>query len=577
MKGRGAKGLVFFLVAALVAGGVLAGLPGGAEAAKSTIYDVEILNTDNGWDVTDPTANNESPSISVASMNKGAPGEPVVTANEGITFQMEVTGKAKTERVKIAGKKVKATYYPVTIKKKSFEAPIGRSETISDGEVYEIETTTVMAKDAKGKLYISDTDVDVSQVMKGKKPKTKIGDGTADPAGSLLIDISTKSTQKTRGMVVMTEKSTSTWTTGTSSILIEGSKSALEGMAFPDDSSGLLPTPLVGVPLDLEAGTGTLVSTLGIMNMKMMMGKIDILRGQVWVMNITGPPMVLDGVPAGVPAGVPGEAEAVPGKAEGVLVPGKYNVEILNTDNGWDVTDPTANNESPSISVASMNKGAPGEPVVTANEGITFQMEVTGKAKTERVKIAGKKVKATYYPVTIKKKSFEAPIGRSETISDGEVYEIETTTVMAKDAKGKLYISDTDVDVSQVMKGKKPKTKIGDGTADPAGSLLIDISTKSTQKTRGMVVMTEKSTSTWTTGTSSILIEGSKSALEGMAFPDDSSGLLPTPLVGVPLDLEAGTGTLVSTLGIMNMKMMMGKIDILRGQVWVMTITPASK
>ena len=574
VKGRGPKGLFFFLVAALVAGGVLVGVPGGAEAAKSTIYDVEILDTGNGWDVKNPTANNESPSIAFSSINKGAPGEAVVTANEGITFQMEVKGKAKTEKVKIAGKRVKATYYPVTIKKKSFEAPIGRSETISDGELYEIETTTVMAKDAKGKLYISDTDVDVSQVMKGKKPKTKIGDGTADPAGSLLITISTKSTQTTRGMVVMKEKSTSTWTTGTSSILIEGSKSGLEGMAFPDnDPTGLLPTPLVGVPLNLEAGKGTLVSTSAAMNQKMMVGKIDILKGQVWVMKLSGPPMVLDGVP-----GVPGKAEAVPGKAEGVPVPGKYDVEILDTGNGWDVKNPTANNESPSIAFSSINKGAPGEAVVTANEGITFQMEVKGKAKTEKVKIAGKRVKATYYPVTIKKKSFEAPIGRSETISDGELYEIETTTVMAKDAKGKLYISDTDVDVSQVMKGKKPKTKIGDGTADPAGSLLITISTKSTQTTRGMVVMKEKSTSTWTTGTSSILIEGSKSGLEGMAFPDnDPTGLLPTPLVGVPLNLEAGKGTLVSTSAAMNQKMMVGKIDILKGQVWVMTITPASK
>jgi hypothetical protein len=82
---------------------------------------------------------------------------------------------------------------------------------------------------------------------------------------------------------------TNTWTTGKSSMVVKGSKSTLEGMAFPeDDPSGILPTPLVGVPLDLEAGTGTLVSTIALMGLSQEgTGKMDMLRGQVWVMKIT--------------------------------------------------------------------------------------------------------------------------------------------------------------------------------------------------------------------------------------------------------------------------------------------------
>jgi len=55
---------------------------------------------------------------------------------------------------------------------------------------------------------------------------------------------------------------------------------------------------------------------------------------------------------------------------------------------------------------------------------------------------------------------------------------------------------------------------------------------------------------------------------------DDTSKALTTPLVGQPLDLVAGTGTLVVTTGFMNAKnKMLGMIDNLTGQVWVMTIT----
>jgi hypothetical protein len=295
MKVRGAtKGsLLFFLIAALVASGVFAGLPGEAEAAKNTIYNVEILNTESLYAVTDRTANNESPTVFVGSVNNGAPWA-TVTANEGITFQMEVGTKAKPESVKIGKKKVKALYWPVTVKKKSFSAPMARYDQIVEGEpgappdVYAMEMVTKMAKNAKGKLYITDTDVDVSHVQGKRRPKTRIGDGTVDPMGSLIIDISTVTTHSTMDEIAIKEKATTTWTTGTSSIVVKKSKGALEGMAFPeDDPSGVLPTPLEGEPLDFDAGTGTLVSTSASMNVKMTAGKMDTLRGQVWVMKIT--------------------------------------------------------------------------------------------------------------------------------------------------------------------------------------------------------------------------------------------------------------------------------------------------
>jgi hypothetical protein len=286
------------VLAALVAGGVPGGLPGEAEAAKKTIYNVEILNTDTLWTMTDPTANNESPAVWVASPYKAVPGpERGVIASEGITFQLEVKEKAKTKKVRIGKQKVKTTYYPVTIKKKSFKAPIAEYVIVQGEDVYEMEMVTKMTKNAKGKLYISDTDVDLSHVqgIGVKKPKTRIGDGTVDPPGSPIIGMKFVIRHGSGGETLWTDKVTTTWTTGKSSTLVKGAKSWLEGMAFPeDDPSGLLPTPLVGEPLDLDAGTGTLVSTATSKNMKPKVaileaftrtkieGKLHSLRGQVW-------------------------------------------------------------------------------------------------------------------------------------------------------------------------------------------------------------------------------------------------------------------------------------------------------
>jgi hypothetical protein len=67
----------------------------------------------------------------------------------------------------------------------------------------------------------------------------------------------------------------------------KGTKSGLEGKAMPDDSTGVLPTPLVGAPVDLDAGTGTLVFTAAAMSLGMALGMMDVLNGGKWVMKIT--------------------------------------------------------------------------------------------------------------------------------------------------------------------------------------------------------------------------------------------------------------------------------------------------
>ena len=154
------------------------------------------------------------------------------------------------------------------------------------------------------------------------------------------------------------------------------------------------------------------------------------------------------------------------------------------------------------------------------------------------------------------------------------------TTIMAGDAKGKLYISGGDVDVSQVMGEKKLTAIIGDGTVDPAGSLIIPISTVTTVvlESTGKPFMTQKMVINFTTGKNSILIKGSKSGLEGKRLPDDGpTGYLPKPLVGQPLNLDAGTGTLVGTTALMNLKVkILGELDMMIGELWVMKITHAS-
>src|SRR4030042_1010125 len=144
MKERMLKlGVVFFLVAALVVAGVYP-VTSSQAAAKGTTYNVVLQKG--------------SPSVTYISINGGAP-SPQLSEGTGISFKMVVDAKAKTEKVKSTGGK--ATYYPVTILKKSFSAPKSKMPMPGGGD--HAITTMVMKKDAKGKLYIEGGDVDVSR------------------------------------------------------------------------------------------------------------------------------------------------------------------------------------------------------------------------------------------------------------------------------------------------------------------------------------------------------------------------------------------------------------------------------
>jgi hypothetical protein len=312
------KFLALFLIAALVAAGVSVGLPGKADAVAKKTYNVLILNPATSWDRLNATQNNESPAISLGSVNNAAP-ETVIDANEGITFQMVIYANDKTD------KKTGATYYDVTIPGNSFKVPIARYDTTMGI----VKTTNKMVGNAKGKIYISGGDVDVSQVMAEGKLNTKIGDGTLDPDGSLVLAMTTVITCviEATGKPFLKQKSTTTWTTGKSSLLVKGSKSGLEGKAMPDDDpTGLLTKPLVGEPLNLDAGTGKLVSSSVAMNLKSPVGLIDYLRGDIWVMFLT--PV---GSKSAAPGGNPGYASVIVGPStvgpsQGSLA--LYSIEI---------------------------------------------------------------------------------------------------------------------------------------------------------------------------------------------------------------------------------------------------------
>lgn len=161
MKERILKlGVPFFLVAVLVAAGVY---PITSQAAaKTTTYNVVLQKGTLG--------------ISLTSVNKGG-ASPVTSDYVGFSFKMVVTEKLTTEKVKSTGGK--ASYYPVTILAKSFSGK--PSEQLMPGGTTSV-TSTKLKSDAKGKLYLSDGDVDVSTVVGEKKVTTKIGDGKADPA-----------------------------------------------------------------------------------------------------------------------------------------------------------------------------------------------------------------------------------------------------------------------------------------------------------------------------------------------------------------------------------------------------------
>ena len=268
MKERILKWVVpLFLAAVIVVAGVLSGLPGKSQAAaKGTTYNVLLLKP--------------SPLMSIVSINNGS-SFPQPGANDGITFQMVVDTKAKTEKLKTGP----ATYYPVTIPAKSFKVPPTPYQGQGGGGGT-VQTTTIMTGDANGKLYTSGGAVDVSSVM-GSKLTTTI-DGTVGPPGSLVIPIATATTVTMAGKPYMNFKMVMYMTTGLNYIIVKGSKSGLEGKALPDaDTTGLLSKPMVGKPLNLDAGTGTLAGTTCVMNVKSSQGKTDMLIGEVWVMKIT--------------------------------------------------------------------------------------------------------------------------------------------------------------------------------------------------------------------------------------------------------------------------------------------------
>ena len=261
-------GVTILLVAVVVVAGVYPII--SQAAAKGTIYNVVVQKG--------------SPTVSLVSDNGGAPA-PNTAQNESLTFQMVVGSKLKTEKVKST--KGTASYYEVTIPKKSYKAPI--QEYTAPGGVSLLKSS-IMTGDAKGKLYVSGGDVDVSNVL-SKKLTSKIGDGTADPEGSMLIQINTtiNLVDKSTGKSYMKMPQSMYFTTGKSYIVAKGTKSRLEGKAIPnDDTTKSLPTPLVGEPIDLDAGTGTIVATLGTLNVKnKLLGTSDNIAGMIWVMKIT--------------------------------------------------------------------------------------------------------------------------------------------------------------------------------------------------------------------------------------------------------------------------------------------------
>jgi hypothetical protein len=83
-------------------------------------------------------------------------------------------------------------------------------------------------------------------------------------------------------------KTGSYMTTGRTQLVVTKSKTALDGMTMPDDEeTGFIPKPLVGEPIDLEAGTGTLVSTSGLIKAKSALGRVDNINASMYVLSIS--------------------------------------------------------------------------------------------------------------------------------------------------------------------------------------------------------------------------------------------------------------------------------------------------
>ena len=270
MKERLLKmGVPIFLVALLV-GAVIC--PVASQAASTTTYTVVLQNG--------------SFTANMFSANDGAAASVPQGDVAGESFTMLVEGKSKTEKVQSTGGK--AEYYPVTILAKSFKGKF-EERPMADGSGTAISVTQ-MAKDSKGKLYISGGDVDVVAVQGEKQLTYKLGDGKVDPKGSLFVELQMASivTNKATGKVMQKVLLPQLVTTGTVSLTVQGAKGGINGKKIPDDIKGLS-KPLAGKAIDLDAGTGTLVGVAAMMNVKnLTLGQpIDAIVASNWVMQIS--------------------------------------------------------------------------------------------------------------------------------------------------------------------------------------------------------------------------------------------------------------------------------------------------
>jgi len=197
-----------------------------------------------------------------------------------VTFQLVIAAKLSKDK--------SGTYYPVTLVAKSFKSGVDKFPMVGGGGM--ADRTTVVPKDAVGKLYPNGGAVDVSVVAGAKGPVATIG-GNVGPPGSMILPVTLVSvlTLESTRKVFMTQTTFQYMTTGQSSVVARVSKTRLEGKSIPaDDTTKLLPNPLVGKPIDLAAGTGTLVGTQASFgNKNKTVGTIDLIGGLIWVMKIT--------------------------------------------------------------------------------------------------------------------------------------------------------------------------------------------------------------------------------------------------------------------------------------------------
>src|SRR4030042_7107042 len=242
--------VVLILVAAIAVAGVF---PVTSQAASKTTYNVTLLKG--------------SANVSVVSINDGTTA-PTGASLEGVTFQLIVENKLKTQKDQSTGPKT--IYYPVQGPKKSYKGPTQEFPMMT-GEGTAV-VSTVLKSDAKGKIYVSGGDVDFTAVTGEKQAKYKFGDGKEDPEGSLLLIMNEEVSMTLKGTkkVLSKMKPTVYMTTGTCSMTAQNVKGGINGKSVPADvkSTKMLPDPFRGEVVDLDAGTGTLVGVYATMNAK---------------------------------------------------------------------------------------------------------------------------------------------------------------------------------------------------------------------------------------------------------------------------------------------------------------------